>query len=66
VRHLLAEAISRGEISRTTDLEMAVDLLAGPAFYRRFVAHWPFPPGYAAAIVDLVLAAIGANPGHEL
>jgi AcrR family transcriptional regulator len=62
VRHLLAEAISRGEVSRTTDLEMAVDLLAGPAFYRRFVAHWPFPPGYAAAIVDLVLAAISADP----
>lgn len=65
VRHLLAEAIRRGEISPSTDLEMAVDLLAGPPFYRRFVAHWPFPPGYAAAIVDLVLTAIGSDPGHE-
>jgi AcrR family transcriptional regulator len=65
VRHLLSEAMSRGEISPTTDLEVAVDLLAGPAFYRRFVAHWPFPPGYAAAIVDLVLAAISTDPGHE-
>jgi AcrR family transcriptional regulator len=65
VRHLLAEGILRGEISPATDLEMAVDLLAGPAFYRRFVAHWPFPPGYAAAIVDLVLAAIGTDPGHK-
>lgn len=64
VRRLLAEAISRGEISPTTDLEVAVDLLAGPAFYRRFVAHWPFPPGYAAAIVDLVLAAVGTDPAH--
>jgi AcrR family transcriptional regulator len=64
VRLLLAEAISRGEISPTTDLEMAVDLLAGPAFYRRFVAHWPFPPGYAAAIVDLVLAAVGTDSGR--
>jgi AcrR family transcriptional regulator len=64
VRHLLAEAMVRGEISPSTDLEMAVDLLAGPAFYRRFVAHWPFPPGYAAAIVDLVLTAVGTDPGH--
>jgi AcrR family transcriptional regulator len=64
VRHLLAEAITRGEISPTSDLELAVDLLAGPAFYRRFVAHWPFPPGYAEAIVDLVLAAVATDPAR--
>lgn len=65
LRQLLAEARLRGEISPTTDLEVAVDLLAGPAFYRRFVAHRPFPGDYAAAIVDLVLAAIGADGGAD-
>jgi hypothetical protein len=34
-----------------------VDLLTGPAFYRRFIAHRPFPLGYAAVVVDHVLAA---------
>ena len=65
LRHLLAEARLRGEISPTTDLEVAVDLLAGPAFYRRFVAHRPFPDDYAAAIVDVVLAAITRDRGAD-
>jgi AcrR family transcriptional regulator len=63
--HVLAEARRRGEISPTTDLELVIDLLAGPAFYRRFVAHWPFPRDYAAAIVDLVLAAVRSDPEDE-
>jgi AcrR family transcriptional regulator len=65
LRHVLAEACRRGEIAPTTDLELAIDLLAGPAFYRRFVAHWPFPHDYAAAIVDLVLAAVRTAPADE-
>jgi len=65
LRHVLAAARRRGEISPTIDLELAVDLLAGPAFYRRFVAHRPFPHDYAAAIVDLVLAAVRTDAGHE-
>jgi hypothetical protein len=65
LRHVLAEARRRGEISPTTDLELAIDLLAGPAFYRRFVAHGPFPRDYAAAIVDLVLTAVRTDPRDE-
>src|SRR6266498_3200879 len=57
-RAVLAEAAARGIISPTVDLELAIDLLVGPAFYRRFVAHRPFPPGYAADVVDFVLAAL--------
>jgi hypothetical protein len=49
----------RGEIRFDTDLELAVDLLASPTFYRRFVAHRAFPRDYASAVVDHVLAAIG-------
>jgi AcrR family transcriptional regulator len=64
LRHVLAEASRSGEISSTTDLELAIDLLAGPAFYRRFVAHSPFPRDYAAAIVDLVLAAVRTDPAE--
>jgi hypothetical protein len=59
VRRLLAEARERGDIPSATDLELAVDLLAGPAFYRRFIAHRAFPHDYATAVVDHVLTAIG-------
>ena len=58
VRAVLAEASARGDISPTVDLELVIDLLVGPAFYRRFVAHRPFPPRYATEVVDLVLASL--------
>ena len=58
VRHVLARARERGEIPAGTDIELAVDLLAAPAFYRRFVAHRAFPGDYASAVVDHVLTAL--------
>jgi AcrR family transcriptional regulator len=57
-RQVLSRARERGEIPPTADLELAVDLLSGPAFYRRFIAHQPFHGGYAAAVVDHVLTAV--------
>src|SRR6266545_7387294 len=68
VRAVLAEAAARGIISPSVDLELAIDLLVGPVFYRRFVAHRPFPQGYARDVVDLVLAALattGLQPLRE-
>jgi AcrR family transcriptional regulator len=62
VRLVLSQARQRSEIPPTTDLELAIDLLAGPAFYRRFIAHQPFPSGYAAAVVDHVLTAVLGMP----
>jgi AcrR family transcriptional regulator len=56
--HVLARAQARGEIPQAADLELAADLLAGPAFYRRFIAHRPLPDGYGAAVVDHVLMAL--------
>lgn len=61
LREVLERARERGEIPASTDVELAVDLLVGPHFYRRFVAHRSFPHGYAAAVVDHVLRAIGAD-----
>jgi AcrR family transcriptional regulator len=68
VRHVLAQAQQRGELPASTDLELVIDLLAAPAFYRRFIAHRAFPPGYASAIVDHVIAgsrgnALAGRPG---
>ncbi len=62
VRALLAAARDRGEIPASADLEIAVDLLAGPAFYRRLIAHRPFPDAHAAAVVDHVLSALRGLP----
>ena len=61
-RQVLALGRRRGEIPPGTDLELAIDLLAGPLFFLRFIAHRPFPEGYVSSVVDLVLAAIGHTP----
>jgi AcrR family transcriptional regulator len=70
IRSALLAAKERGEISKNADVELATDLLVGPAFYRRFVAHRPFPDGYAEAVVDGVLDSIRpvrrAGAGHKV
>lgn len=58
---VLRSAQARGEIPPEADLEVAVDLLAGPAFYRRLIAHRDFPAGYSASIIDHVLRALGVS-----
>jgi AcrR family transcriptional regulator len=61
LRLTFTDAALRGEISPTTDIELAIDLLVGPMFYRRFIAHRPFPPEYTSAIVDSVLSAMARD-----
>lgn len=61
VRQVLVRAVGRGEIPAGTDVDLAVDLLVGPAFYRRLIVHRPFPEGRAAALVDRVLRALAAT-----
>src|SRR5262249_28269769 len=36
LRHVLEQARQRGDIPPNADLELAIDLLVGPGFYRRF------------------------------
>jgi len=62
LRHVLLEARQRGDLPATADIDLAIDLLVGPAFYRRFIAHQPFPIADAAAVVDYVLIALRAEP----
>lgn len=63
IREVLARAAERGEISPGTDTDLVIDMLSGPLFYRRFVAHRAPEPGYLAALVDQVPGAIGFTPG---
>ena len=55
---LLDAARARGELVAGTDLELVVDLLAAPFFYRRLVAHAALPADLPAAVVDHVLAGV--------
>lgn len=61
-RAVLAEAVERGELAPATDLDLAVDLIAGPLFYRRLLTHQPVTPAVVEAVVDAVL--VGLRPAR--
>lgn len=48
-------ARDRGELA-TTDIDLAVDRLVGPIYYRVLVTRQPVPPSYCDALVDHYLA----------
>ena len=63
-RHLVAaieRAADRGELRPGLDPELVADLVAGPMFYKKLVHHERPDEAYAAALLDLVLAAV-TNP----
>lgn len=57
-KKVLERARQRGEIDPDTDLELTIDMLTAPAFYRRFVAHKSINDSSVEAVVDYVLRAI--------
>ena len=60
---VLARARERGELSGDLDPEVIVDLLTGPFFYRRFIAHRPIPPDLVDDVIAGVLGTTGAVDG---
>lgn len=62
LRQVLQRAREREEIPAGTDIELAIDLLTGPAFLRRLIRHQQSSTDYAYAIVDHVLAAVRHLP----
>jgi AcrR family transcriptional regulator len=58
---LLDSAAGRGELVGDLDVELVVDLLAAPFFYRRLVAHRAMPADLPGAVVDHVLAGVRAG-----
>ena len=54
-RAILADGVKHGELQPDTDIDMAVDQLAGPLMYRRLFAGLTVDKKYVEAIVDGVL-----------
>jgi AcrR family transcriptional regulator len=52
---VLGRGRDRGQLPADLDLEVATDLLAGPFFYRRFIAHRPIPPDLVHDVITNVL-----------
>jgi AcrR family transcriptional regulator len=60
---VLRRAVARGALRADADVELALDLLSGPAFYRYLLLGRPIDDAYAGAVVAAVLRVLG--PGGD-
>ncbi|MET9213311.1 MULTISPECIES: TetR/AcrR family transcriptional regulator [unclassified Nocardia] len=64
VRAILTAAVEGGDLPADLDVDLAVDQLHGPLFFRRLVAHRTFDLDYVQAVVDDFLRR-PPNPAHQ-
>ncbi|AQZ61540.1 Transcriptional regulator, TetR family [[Actinomadura] parvosata subsp. kistnae] len=60
-RPMFERAIERGELPPDTDVELALDLVAAPIYWRLTVRGVEAGPGYLDALADTLLAALRAR-----
>ena len=61
VRFVLRRARERGELRPGTDLDVLIDVLAGPAFYRMMISGGPPTAARMVKVVDMVLDGVAAD-----
>jgi hypothetical protein len=61
-RQLLERGIKRREIRRQLDIEMAIDILCGPVWYRLLLGHAPLHRRFAREFVRDLLNGFAARP----
>jgi AcrR family transcriptional regulator len=59
-RKIIDRAIARGEIAPSTDPDILLDLLYGPAYHRLLQGHLPLNDRFVHSVADAVVAAAGA------
>ncbi|MCU1640095.1 MAG: TetR family transcriptional regulator [Nocardia sp.] len=62
VAALLERAIERGELPAEVNLELALDFLLAPLFWRGLRGGDPTAPEYLDELTGMLLAALGATP----
>jgi len=62
---VLKRAIERGDLRHDLELELALDVLAGPLFYRLLVTGGPIDDALARGVVDLVLRGFAPTSRKE-
>jgi AcrR family transcriptional regulator len=61
VRDILELGIERGELRDDIDLEVAVDVLYGPIYYRMLVGHARLDEAFADILADHIFAGLAAR-----
>jgi AcrR family transcriptional regulator len=59
-RLLLGRAIAAGELPKRSDVEVILDALFGPLYYRFLVKHAPLTPAFAEAIFRSVMSGVAS------
>lgn len=59
-RRMLAAAVTAGEVRRDVDLDVALDLLYGPVFFRILVGHAPADERFCDRLLDQVVNGLAA------
>jgi hypothetical protein len=58
---VLRRGVERGDLRANLDLELALDVLGGPLFYRLLVTGGPIDEQLAEGIADLILRGFAPN-----
>lgn len=61
VRTVLRRSRDRGELRAGTDLEVLIDVIAGPAFYRMMISGGPPTAARMVKVVDMVLDGVATS-----
>ena len=56
-RVILERGVERGEIVKTADLELMIDMLFGPVWFRLLVQHAKLDAGFASQLITAVITA---------
>jgi AcrR family transcriptional regulator len=59
IREVLARGVKRGDLGRGLDMELALDLLAGPLFLRQLFTGAPLDDKLLDGIADSILRGLG-------
>jgi AcrR family transcriptional regulator len=60
-RRILDRALVRGELGASTDIELALDFMAAPLFWRTIVTNGEVSDGYVPRLADRILLALEAD-----
>ncbi|MBI1879775.1 MAG: TetR/AcrR family transcriptional regulator [Chloroflexi bacterium] len=61
-RQVLERGIAQGELRSDLDVDVAMDALYGPIYYRLLVHHLPLDEGFTDKLADHVLRGLGVSP----
>jgi AcrR family transcriptional regulator len=64
-RAAFLRARERGQLPADTDIDLAIDQLVGPVYYRVLVTRQPVPPEFTDALVASYLARAATQPGQD-